>query len=116
VDDYGWIDSTQFSIDILLPEMMKIDLTKLGLDFRAPIFLFGGRHDPYCPPSLILAYNENINAPHKEFVWFDNSGHFPFFEEQQKLANELVRRILPLANSRSGDTIGFLAEHEAESI
>jgi pimeloyl-ACP methyl ester carboxylesterase len=52
---------------------------------------------------LILAYNENIKAPHKEFVWFDNSGHFPFFEEQQKFANELVRRVLPLANNRSGD-------------
>ena len=98
LDDYGWIHSTQFSISILLPEMMKIDLTKLGLDFRAPVFLFEGRHDPYCPPSLIWDYNESIKAPYKEFIWFDNSGHFPFFEEQQKFANELVQRVLPLAN------------------
>ena len=98
LDDYGWIHSTQFSISILLPEMMKIDLTKLGLDFRAPVFLFEGRHDPYCPPSLIWDYHESIKAPHKEFIWFDNSGHFPFFEEQQKFANELVQRVLPLAN------------------
>jgi pimeloyl-ACP methyl ester carboxylesterase len=101
-DDYGWIHSTQFSIGILLPEIMKIDLTKFGLDFQAPVFLFEGRHDPYCPPSLIWDYNESIKAPHKEFIWFDNSGHFPFFEEQQKFANDLVRRVLPLANSRSG--------------
>jgi pimeloyl-ACP methyl ester carboxylesterase len=76
--DYGWIHSTQFSVIILLPEMMKIDLVKLGLDFRAPVFLFEGRHDPYCPPSLIWDYHESIKAPYKEFTWFDNSGHFPF--------------------------------------
>jgi proline iminopeptidase len=68
LDDYGWIHSTQFSISILLPEIMKIDLAKLGLDFRAPVFLFEGRHDPYCPPSLIWDYNESIKAPYKEFT------------------------------------------------
>jgi proline iminopeptidase len=30
VDDYGWMHGAQFSINVLLPEMMKIDLTKLG--------------------------------------------------------------------------------------
>jgi proline iminopeptidase len=97
-DDYGWIHGTPFSISTLLPELMKIDLGKLGFDFRVPIFFFEGRHDPYCPPSLIWDYTQTIEAPQKEFVWFDNSGHFPFFEEQQKFANELVQQVLPLAN------------------
>jgi proline iminopeptidase len=100
VDDYSWIHSTQFSISILLPEMMKIDLTKLGPDFRAPVFFFEGRHDPYCPASLIWEYIQTIKAPQKEFIWFDNSGHFPFFEEQQKFADELFQKVLPLANYR----------------
>jgi pimeloyl-ACP methyl ester carboxylesterase len=98
VDDYGGIHSAQFSINILLPEMMKIDLTKLGSDFRAPVLFFEGRHDPYCAPSLIWEYSQAIKAPHKEFIWFDNTGHFPFFEEQQKFANELLQKVLPLAN------------------
>ena len=97
-DDYGWIQGNPFSLNILLPELWKVDLNKLGFDFRAPVFFFEGRHDPYCPPSLIWEYNESIKAPHKEFIWFDNSGHFPFFEEQQKFGDELVRRVLPLAN------------------
>lgn len=98
VDDYGWVHGTQFSINVLLPEMMKIDLTKLGLDFRAPVLFFEGRHDPYCPPSLIWEYSQAIKAPHKQFVWFDNAGHFPFFEEQQKFGDELFQKVLPLAN------------------
>jgi pimeloyl-ACP methyl ester carboxylesterase len=98
VDDYGWVHGTQFSINVLLPEMMKIDLTKLGPDFRAPVLFFEGRHDPYCPPSLIWEYSQAIKAPHKDFIWFDNAGHFPFFEEQQKFADELFQKVLPLAN------------------
>jgi proline iminopeptidase len=77
---------------------MKIDLHSLGLDFREPIFFFEGRYDPYCRPSLVVGYTQTIKAPQKEVVWFDNSGHFPFFEEQQKFKDELVQRVLPLAN------------------
>jgi proline iminopeptidase len=97
-DDYGWIQGTQFSVNTLLSEVAKADLSKLGFDFREPIFFFEGRYDPYCRPSLIWDYTQAIKAPQKEFVWFENSGHFPFFEEKQKFADELVQRVLPLAN------------------
>lgn len=96
-DDYGFIRGQQFSA-ILFPEVMKIDLNKLGPDFRVPIFFFEGRQDPYCRPSLIWNYSQSIKAPRKEFIWFEHSGHFPFFEEQRRFADELVERVLPLAN------------------
>jgi proline iminopeptidase len=67
-DDYGWIQGTPFSLNVLLPQMAKLDLNKLGFDFRAPIFFFEGRHDPYCPASLIWDYTQTIKAPQKEFV------------------------------------------------
>jgi pimeloyl-ACP methyl ester carboxylesterase len=97
-DDYGFVRGQLFSAKILLPELTKVDLNKLGSDFRAPIFFFEGRHDPYCRPSLIWEYSQTIKAPQKEFIWFDNSGHFPFFEEQQKFGDELFQRVLPLTN------------------
>src|SRR5580704_3551505 len=61
-------------------------------------FFFEGRYDPYCRPSLVVDYTKTISAPQKEVVWFDDSGHFPFFEEQRKFRDELVQRVLPLAN------------------
>jgi pimeloyl-ACP methyl ester carboxylesterase len=98
VDDYSFFRGLPFSGQILFPELMKADLTKLGSDFREPIFFFEGRQDPYCRPSLIGKYSQTIKAPQKEFIWFDNSGHFPFFEEQGRFGDELVQRLLPLAN------------------
>jgi proline iminopeptidase len=97
-DDYGWIRGTPFSLSILLPQLAKVHLNELGFDFRTPIFFFEGRHDPYCPSSLIWDYTQAVRAPQKEFVWFGNSGHFPFFEEQEKFADELFERVLPLAH------------------
>jgi proline iminopeptidase len=97
-DDYGFFRGLLLSREILFPELMKVDLTKLGSDFHEPIFFFEGREDPYCRPSLIWKYSETIEAPQKEFIWFDNSGHFPFFEEQRKFGDELFQRLLPLAN------------------
>jgi proline iminopeptidase len=97
-DDFGFFRGQMLSLNTLLPEVMKIDLHSLGLDFREPIVFFEGRYDPYCRPSLVVEYTQTIKAPQKEVVWFDNSGHFPFFEEQQKFKDELVQRVLPLAN------------------
>ena len=99
-DDVGFVRGQMFSGQILFPQLSKVDLTKLGPDFRVPIFFFEGRRDPFCRPSLIAEYSQTINAPKKELVWFDNSGHFPFYEEKQKFADELDRRVLPLATNR----------------
>jgi pimeloyl-ACP methyl ester carboxylesterase len=98
-DDAGWIRGSTFSLDTIFPALMDVDLTKLGPDFRVPILFFEGRVDPYCPASVIADYVQRINAPQKELVWFENSGHFPFMEENQQFTDELVRRVLPLANS-----------------
>jgi proline iminopeptidase len=97
-DDFGFVRGQMFSLETMLPEVSKVDLTKLGSEFRVPIFFFEGRQDPYCRPSLIWDYSQTIKAPQEEFVWFDNSGHFPFFEEKQKFGDELIQRVLPLAN------------------
>ncbi|HET7207494.1 MAG TPA: alpha/beta hydrolase [Terriglobales bacterium] len=96
-DDYSFLQGMSFSVNVFFPQLANVDLTKLGFEFRVPIIFFEGRHDQYCRSSLIWDYSQRISAPHKEFVWFERSGHFPFYEEQQKFAEELRDRVLPLA-------------------
>ena len=102
LDDYSFIRGLSLSAEALFPILTKIDLAKLGPGFGAPIFFFEGRQDPFCRPALVWEYFQSIQAPHKEFIWFENSGHFPFYEEPQKFTNELVQRIRPLANTGPG--------------
>jgi proline iminopeptidase len=96
-DDYAFVRGQQFSLNVFLPQLQDLDLNKLGLDFRVPIFFFEGRQDPFCRPALVLEYSKAISAPRKEFIWFDKAGHFPFFEERQQFAEQLTQRVLPLA-------------------
>ena len=99
-DDFGFVRGQMFSLEAMLPEVSKVDLTQLGSGFAVPIFFFEGRHDPYCLPSLVQEYSQTITAPKKEVIWFEDSGHFPFFEEKQKFTNKLFQRVLPLAVSQ----------------
>lgn len=97
-DVVGFPRGQLFSLEVLIPQVMQVDLTRLGPDFRVPIFFFHGRHDPYCRPSVIEKYSGTLEAPRHELVWFENSGHFPFFEEQQRFTDELFARLLPPAD------------------
>ena len=98
-DDLGFIHGQQFSLGVFLPQMQKIDLTTLGSEYKEPIFFFEGRNDPFCRPSLVSEYSQKITAPSKDVVWFEGSGHFPFFEEPSKFTDELVRRVLPIGTT-----------------
>lgn len=56
-----------------------------------PVFFILGRHD-YNTPSLLAAkYLERLQAPLKGHTWFEQSAHFPFFEEPGRFQVEMVR-------------------------
>jgi pimeloyl-ACP methyl ester carboxylesterase len=59
--------------------------------FDIPIWFFLGRHDYNAPSSLAVAYFERLYAPRKGLVWFEESAHFPFYEEKEKFTVEMVR-------------------------
>jgi pimeloyl-ACP methyl ester carboxylesterase len=59
--------------------------------FDIPIFFFLGRHDYNAPSSIAAEYFERLRAPQKRLVWFEQSAHFPFYEEKEKFTAEMVR-------------------------
>ena len=103
-DLYGFTRGQILSLETLVPEVRTLNLTSLGTSFQVPVFFFQGRLDPYCRPSLVERYAETITAPRREIVWFDDAGHFPFFEQRQRFLDELLRRVLPLAGSAASTT------------
>ncbi len=90
-DDYAFIRGQALSMNVLFPEVAKVDLEQLGPDFHVPIFFFEGRHDPDVRPAPVWDYYQKLAAPQKGFTWFEHSGHFAFYEEKQKFTDELVR-------------------------
>jgi pimeloyl-ACP methyl ester carboxylesterase len=58
---------------------------------RIPLFFFAGRSDYQTPSSLAWEYYQAVDAPRKEFIWFERSAHLALFEEPDKVATELRR-------------------------
>jgi pimeloyl-ACP methyl ester carboxylesterase len=56
-----------------------------------PVYFFTGRHDLTTPGAMVEVYYQKIQAPLKRLVWFEESAHFPFFEEPEKFAREMER-------------------------
>lgn len=65
------------------------DLPEMVARVRVPVFFFTGRHDFTDPSSLTEEYLNRLDAPEKRLIWFENSAHFPFFEEPAAFAQHL---------------------------
>ena len=56
---------------------------------KIPIYFFTGRYDYTDPFALTEEYFSRINAPEKHIVWFEESAHFPFYEEPAAFARQM---------------------------
>jgi pimeloyl-ACP methyl ester carboxylesterase len=94
-------DGNGFSEKYLLADLLSLDLsqeTRLG----CPLILLEGRHDRTVNSDVAHEWFEQVTAPEKHFVWFENSAHEPESEEPGKFLLSLVRYARPLAE-KAGD-------------
>ena len=68
-------------------------------EYRLPVYFFVGANDYTTPTELIEEYYKLISAPEKKMVRFENSAHFPFFEEPAKFCNEVKQICLKNSNT-----------------
>jgi pimeloyl-ACP methyl ester carboxylesterase len=64
--------------------------------FKIPVLLLMGRYDLHTPYAPAREYFDRIQAPHKRFVTFERSAHFPFIEEPGRFLQTLIQEVLPL--------------------
>lgn len=83
-------------LDWFLEAMKDIDLRTLGYDFEVPVLFLIGSHEWQTPYPLVLEYYEQIKAPYKKYISFDNSAHFPFVSDPVKFSSVLKNELLPL--------------------
>lgn len=92
-----------YSVSLLLPDLFKVDFSSVRT-IGCPVFLFEGRHDYTTSHTLAAKWFEQLNAPDKKLVWFENSAHMVMEEEPGRFLVHLVNDVLPIA---SRATYGF---------
>ena len=86
------------SLDQAWSDLEGINFLETARELDLPVFFFVGRHDYNTPFELVEEYFEQLEAPYKEFVWFENSAHSPNLEEPDRYQEILIDRVLPIAS------------------
>ncbi len=94
LDKVNWLRGLVEVFDVVYPQLADLDLTTQAAHLEIPVHFFLGRYDVNAMTSLVERYAATLDAPYKEIVWFEKSGHTPLYEEAEKWEEEIVRRVL----------------------
>lgn len=90
--DYDWMGGFFNSVKYLEKDLFAYDLSSIN-DVKIPMYFLAGRHDWNIPASVTENYYNNLKAPKKEMIWFENSGHEPLEEEAAKFNQVMIERV-----------------------
>jgi pimeloyl-ACP methyl ester carboxylesterase len=105
--EYGLYDKLNFvrgvldTFGVVYPQLWDVDFRKQATSLKVPVYFLIGRHDVNAPPKLTEEYFNLLTAPHKELIWFENSGHSPWMNETEKFVDTIVNKILMQPIKRS---------------
>ncbi len=94
VDKVNYLRGTLKSTHLMWQELMSVNLEEQAAHLEVPIYFALGKHDYEVPFMLAEHYFNQLKAPNKELIWFENSAHFPIVEEQGKFNDLLINRVL----------------------
>lgn len=98
--EYGLFDiqkvakGSSFSSKHMIYNAIEGTILEIIHSVDVPVYFFTGRHDYTTPFELIKLFYEKLQAPKKKLVWFDNSAHFPFYEEPERFSQSMVSIVL----------------------
>ena len=93
LDLIRWIRGQMFSMKVFKEELTNLDLLQANKHIQVPIVFCCGRHDFTAPSEIAETFYNQLQAPSKKWVWFEESAHTLFIEEKEafvKLVKDTV--------------------------
>jgi len=100
-DIRAFVKGMRFSLEQLLPEIVRYDAWAWGTRFNLPIFIFQGENDLLTLTAEAQAYFGDIEAPAKRMELIRNAGHFAMFLQPELFLEKLLAYAGPLAHMRA---------------
>lgn len=97
---------------LVYPRLAGLNLEAQVPRLEMPVWLLLGREDWVTPSEIAARYFESLQAPRKELIWFENSGHSPCYEEPAKFNAVLIEQVRPAVEPRREertDSVSFVA-------
>lgn len=87
---YNLYQGFNFSNRYLSPQIQSINFFSTIKKLAIPVYFLHGRYDHAVPSQLSFQFFQQIAAPYKEFIWFENSAHSLNKEEPIKFQQTLI--------------------------
>lgn len=91
IDGIRFALGNEFSADTMWGHNLDLDFIRDMPEVKVPIYFCAGKYDYNTPSILTEKYYNQIIAPKKELIWFEESAHFPNFEETEKFSKLVIR-------------------------
>jgi pimeloyl-ACP methyl ester carboxylesterase len=79
---------------VMWPELATYNLEKTALEWQVPVYFLAGRYDYNTPSELAERYFNNLRAPHKTLVWFENSAHLMNISDPDLYQDTMINTVL----------------------
>jgi pimeloyl-ACP methyl ester carboxylesterase len=93
-DKVNWFRGVLDTLGVVYPQLWDIDFRTEATRLDVPVYFLLGRHDINAPVALTEQYVDLLDAPHKEIVWFEHSGHTPWVSESDRFVQAMVDTVL----------------------
>lgn len=93
-DKLSWFRGVLETLDVVYPQLWQVDFRQQAARLQVPVYFLIGRHDINAPTVLTEQYYTVLEAPHKEIVWFEHSGHTPWVSESDRFVQVMVGTVL----------------------
>ncbi|HEX2781641.1 MAG TPA: alpha/beta hydrolase [Gemmatimonadaceae bacterium] len=94
-DRVNWFRGLWRGFTTVYPQLDTLDFARQARTLGVPVYFLQGRYDLVEMGSLLERWYRVLDAPHKEIIWFENSGHTPHAWEPTKVVDVLASRVLP---------------------
>lgn len=98
--EYGLLDKVYWALSLLntfpnvYSQLNDVDLRTQAAALDVPVYVVKGRWDLNASNPLAEAYFELLDAPHKEWFWFEDSAHTPSWDEPSRFTDVMVNTVL----------------------
>lgn len=98
--EYGWLDRIYYllgltnTFNVVYPQLQEMDFRLDATRFELPVYIVLGRHDMNNPGHIPEEYFNLIEAPEKQLVFFEESGHGMIWEEASLFHRLMVDTVL----------------------
>lgn len=98
--EYGWLDRIYYllgmmnTFNVVYPQLQEMDFRLDATHLDLPVYIVLGRHDMNNPFQIPEDYFNLLEAPEKQLIFFEDSGHGMIWEEADLFHHLMVDTVL----------------------